>query len=219
MAPSPLRPGLHFCLVGDDPIFLDLVSGRYFRLPDHQAKAFCALVASGMVDRIALQAAGLGDLAGVADKPLALEPCRWTLPDQACDALNHGGLPLAETARALRQQRSYERALARRGLAPLCEELAALTVKAVSRPIGIDDAAGRLVRGFQFACFLRTAADRCLPRSLALVDLLARRGWRAHAVLGVRQGPFAAHCWVQAGRMVLNDTPEAVACFTPILAL
>jgi hypothetical protein len=126
-------------------------------------------------------------------------------------------LPLAETARALRRQRHFERALARRGLAALCDELAVLTASAVSRPIGIDDAAGRLVRGFQFACYLRTAADRCLPRSLALVDLLARRGWRAHAVL--RQGPFAAHCWVQSGRMVLNDTPEAVACFTPILAL
>ncbi|NMN04818.1 MULTISPECIES: lasso peptide biosynthesis B2 protein [unclassified Novosphingobium] len=219
MAPSLLRPGLHFCLVGDDPIFLDLVTGRYFRLPDQQAQAFCALVATGLVDRTALLAAGLGELAGAASDPLPLEPCRWSLPDQPCGALADGGLPLPETARALRRQRHFERALARRGLAALCDELAALTAKAVSRPIGSDDAAGRLVRGFQFACFLRTAADRCLPRSLALVDLLARCGWRAHAVLGVRQGPFAAHCWAQAGRMVLNDTPEAVACFIPILAL
>lgn len=219
MAPSLLRPGLHFCLVGDDPIFLDLVTGRYLRLPGEKAQAFCRLIAAGPVDRSAFLAAGLGELAGTGSDRLPLAPCGWALPDQPCDALEHGGFPLAETARALRRQGHFERALARRGLAALYDELAVLTAKAIARPIGLDDAAGRLVRGFQFACLLRTAADRCLPRSLALVDLLARRGWRAHAVLGVRQGPFAAHCWVQAGRMVLNDTPEAVACFTPILAL
>ena len=39
----------------------------------------------------------------------------------------------------------------------------------------------------------------------------------ADVVLAVKLGPFAAHCWTQIGDQVLNDTPEEVARFTPIL--
>jgi hypothetical protein len=36
-------------------------------------------------------------------------------------------------------------------------------------------------------------------------------------VIGVKLNPFAAHCWLQVGDVVLNDLPERVAAFTPIL--
>jgi hypothetical protein len=38
-------------------------------------------------------------------------------------------------------------------------------------------------------------------------------------VIGVRTQPFGAHSWVQNGAVVLNDTPERVSSFTPILAV
>jgi hypothetical protein len=35
----------------------------------------------------------------------------------------------------------------------------------------------------------------------------------------VQTKPFAAHCWVQQGDVVFNDTPEHVRRYTPILAV
>jgi hypothetical protein len=36
-------------------------------------------------------------------------------------------------------------------------------------------------------------------------------------VMGVSGRPFAAHCWVQVGDRVVNDTLDHVILFTPIL--
>jgi hypothetical protein len=64
---------------------------------------------------------------------------------------------------------------------------------------------------------LRTAADRCLPRSIALALRLARDGLAAQLVIGVRTNPFGAHSWAQHEDEVLNDSVEEVLRFTPIL--
>ena len=64
---------------------------------------------------------------------------------------------------------------------------------------------------------LRTAADRCLPRSIALALRLARHGFAAQLVIGVRTNPFGAHSWTQHEGAVLNDSVEEVLRFKPIL--
>ena len=56
----------------------------------------------------------------------------------------------------------------------------------------------------------------CLLDSIALVRFLARRGLYAQLVFGVTDDPFSAHCWVQAGDLVLNDTVGDVSAHTPI---
>ena len=66
---------------------------------------------------------------------------------------------------------------------------------------------------------LRTAADRCLSRSIALALCLARHHCRANVILGVKLAPFAAHCWAQHGDAVLNDELEEVRRYQPILVL
>jgi hypothetical protein len=63
------------------------------------------------------------------------------------------------------------------------------------------------------------AQDACLFDSLSIVELLARRGIFPTWVFGVQTAPFAAHCWVQDGDVVFNDSPERVRRFTPILAI
>lgn len=60
---------------------------------------------------------------------------------------------------------------------------------------------------------------RCLPDGLALHAVLCRCGIAARLIIGVRDQPFAAHCWVAVGDAVLNDPLEAVAELTPIFAL
>lgn len=63
---------------------------------------------------------------------------------------------------------------------------------------------------------LFTARAQCLLDSLALIEFLARSGFAARWVVGVRTGPFAAHSWVQSGHSVLNDQHEYVRQFRPI---
>lgn len=56
----------------------------------------------------------------------------------------------------------------------------------------------------------------CLLDSLSLLRFLSRRGVPANIVIGVAPEPFAAHCWVQVGDMVLNETLSDANAHTPI---
>lgn len=57
----------------------------------------------------------------------------------------------------------------------------------------------------------------CLFDSLALLHFLARFDVYPDWVFGVSADPFEAHCSVQWGNMVLNDTVERVSALTPIM--
>jgi len=49
-----------------------------------------------------------------------------------------------------------------------------------------------------------------------LVRFLARRRLSASIVFAVTTNPFNAHCWVQSGDLVLNDTVGNAILHTPI---
>lgn len=57
----------------------------------------------------------------------------------------------------------------------------------------------------------------CLFDSLALLYFLARYDAFPNWVYGVKLEPFAAHCWVQAGGLVINDIIDNVRDYTPIM--
>lgn len=59
----------------------------------------------------------------------------------------------------------------------------------------------------------------CLRDALALHHVLARRRLSSQLVFGVRLDPFGAHCWVQAGDVLLSDHLDPVRQMKPILAL
>lgn len=63
------------------------------------------------------------------------------------------------------------------------------------------------------------ARDQCLLDSLALLRWLGDLRSGAALVFGVKLNPFAAHCWVQADDLVLNDRLDNVAAFTPLLMI
>lgn len=82
------------------------------------------------------------------------------------------------------------------------------------------DAARPLVEAFVYLRPLFfTTKDECLFDSLVLVELLARHDLFPDWIIGVSTNPFKAHSWVHANDRVLNDQPERVARFTPILAV
>ena len=59
----------------------------------------------------------------------------------------------------------------------------------------------------------------CLFDSLALLEFLAYYNIYPQWVFGVRAQPFNAHCWLQEGDYVLNDTHEYIRGFTPIMTV
>ncbi len=59
----------------------------------------------------------------------------------------------------------------------------------------------------------------CFYRAFLLLRVLRWRGLDARWVFGVRTWPFMAHCWLQVGDLVLDDTADRLEAFKPILVV
>jgi len=88
------------------------------------------------------------------------------------------------------------------------------SVDAKNKDLARHVAAFRLMYGMLF-----TGRQACLFNSLMLTEFLARYLLFPACVIGVESAPFAAHCWVQYQGTVLNDVPQEVNRFVPILVL
>jgi hypothetical protein len=64
-----------------------------------------------------------------------------------------------------------------------------------------------------------SARQKCLFNCLVLLEFLAYFRVFPTLVVGVTTFPFKAHSWLQAGRVVLTDSPESTAEYTPILVV
>jgi hypothetical protein len=148
-------------------------------------------------------------------------PIAYRLPTEAIDsdsppssrwlACTHAGSFFASSARASRELR---------------EKCFSVVLDQV-RQRKARNAAGAGRFDIERALLLASVFDRlrplypegydCLPDSLRLIHFLARSGVFPDWVFGVVADPFEAHCWVQAGSVVLNDRIERVSAFTPIM--
>lgn len=194
-----------WCVIDGIAVFLDLPGDRFYRLGE-QANARFISERCCPVDR-------------PVQPPLLPLPASWLAPSRQSPAIDDGAFRVAGVARALWMQRRTERRLAARSLSSVLLELRSATDRVRGLDHLLSELASREVRAFEHARLLRTAADRCLPRSIALALCLTRRKCRAFTVLGVKLAPFAAHCWVQWGDSVLNDELEEVKRYTPILVV
>jgi hypothetical protein len=80
-------------------------------------------------------------------------------------------------------------------------------------------AAEDLVRAFSVLRPIYPRDYLCLFDSLALIEFLAAHRLFPTWVFGVTSDPFMAHCWVQEGSTVVNDTVEHVAAFAPLMTV
>ena len=64
-----------------------------------------------------------------------------------------------------------------------------------------------------------TLRRACLLDSLTMVRFLDAEGIYPDWVFGVKTEPFDAHCWIQQGEAVLNDAPDRVRQYSPILVV
>jgi len=83
---------------------------------------------------------------------------------------------------------------------------------------------GRPADSRLIAIFKRTAAHvpfahNCMHRSLALQRMLARRGTAAQLRIGIGAKPnlFPGHAWLECGGAVINDDPELVRRYAPLV--
>jgi hypothetical protein len=93
------------------------------------------------------------------------------------------------------------------------------TERAASGPRDPDAARLRVLVGTftRLRPLFYTLRSACLLDSLTLVHFLGAEGIHPDWVFGVKTEPFDAHCWVQQGEIVLNDAPDRVRQYSPIL--
>jgi hypothetical protein len=88
-----------------------------------------------------------------------------------------------------------------------------------SAPVpSLDDASG-LMAAFKELRPWYPRVYLCLFDSIALLEFLASYRVFPRIVFGVVADPFQAHCWLQDGEVVINDSLERVRRYTPILCI
>lgn len=215
-----LRHDLSYCLIDGRPIFLDIEKDRYFRLGTALEGAFLEHVLAGgnpqyphaLVDHGILVPGPTTDCC--AHQPLAL-PCRSLVELRAQPKR-------AEVVAILEVFSIVWNVRRRLRTRPLKETIQALAHSREGRRVAMaatDPVDPRILD--TASLFLRSRPyvpieTSCLLDSLALAQYLARRGLLVNIVFGVTDDPFSAHCWVQTGDMVLNDTVGNALAHTPI---
>ena len=210
-----LHPKVHSAVVGSDLVLLDLRSGRYYCLAD------CApLLKAGSGGRTLEP----GQRQIPCFEPAILSPQLtpvWPPPrptlEPTSDLLHLAMVPqgrpsagrfLAATSDALLR---YPR---RTFGALVAEAVRSRSPSVIQDPQSLASA----IAFNGFAPYLPVGA-KCLLRSYLLLRQLWREGLDAAWVFGVRTYPFAAHCWLQSGEVVLDDHWERVSAYQPILAV
>lgn len=211
---------LSFCACGARLVFLDLARDRYFHLSAPLEAAMRAASAggpapAGAIARLVARGLLVSDSAvGRPVAPVAATAPRRSVVESAATAPGIAWEAAPEVAWRLALARHDLRT---RTLAGVLGRVA--RTKSILQRRGGPAHQGvieRLAARFLSAQRLTPAAPVCLPDSLALLTYLFSRGASGDLVIAVSDPPFQAHCWVQAGDLVLNSPLDLARSFTPI---
>ncbi|TAL84692.1 MAG: lasso peptide biosynthesis B2 protein [Rhodanobacter sp.] len=221
-----LRENLSYCDVDEQLIFLDVAQDRYFKLTgvlENAMRRFKAhedvaptLVSGLVAARILIEAPNLRARAAIPD---IRRPTCSAIEQLATIAAQRIGMATALEVMAIVW--STHRQLKTRALKTNLAEASAYRDKKagaheVATPAAPEDtllqATGQFARARRYV----PIKPICLLDSLSLLRFLSRRGLSANIVFGVTPEPFVAHCWAQAGDMVLNETLFDAHAYTPI---
>jgi hypothetical protein len=218
----PLAPHVRACRSHGCYVFLDLVSNRYFALSRGESEHLSELLASPLPSAppgwlSALYAKGL--FITSAQTPTCMDTSLIIAEPMHCIAAGSLSSNSCDARIALRA--AFACAWARRMLRHCSLQDLALRVATWHRDNTPSDCElqdlvchFRRVRPWLFA-----ARNRCLLHSLALLHFLAQFHHRATWVFGVNTQPWGAHSWVQTDAFILDDTPEHVRPYAPILVI
>jgi hypothetical protein len=209
-----LADDLYYADVDGRFIFLDLTADRYFALPAPLNLAFQHMLAGANIANASLieglMGTGVLTASVVARWPRAssIAVATHALPDR-------GQFNLGDVVRALACQYFTMWQMRRLDLARVLA-WASKADNAASRK-GAD--VMRIAHAFAQSDALLSLHDKCLMKSIALLRALRSNGHEAELVIAVQARPFVAHCWVQWNGTVLNDDPDHVRTFVPIVCI
>lgn len=210
-----LSPGISFCWAGDDLVFLDLRTDRYFQLAPRDRQLF---------ERLCHQEAADADLARFAAADIVrridgvsdLAPAHPTLAPDDIYGLEQ---PKASLRGAVEVGFHVVRSRAAIRSVRLARTIAELSRQKARADVLADAAILATAMRFDANRSIVPIARRCLIDSVALARMLLGRGLAADLIFGIRTGPFAAHCWLQAGEHILTCPHDEARNFTPILVI
>lgn len=210
---------VHAAQVETDVVMLDIVSDAYFCLVG--ARDHLRLGPGRQVEASPPQAADDLIAAGLLT-PQLLTGAASSAFERSAPAVTRG---LEGETKAVTPQAFFDAAAANLRAAKAMAELPFSAVLALAGPLApsaFDPPDARLLAEAGRFDRLSPWLPRpglCLMRSLQQRLYLQRRGHHAAWVFGVRTWPFEAHCWLQAGTVVLDDHVDHAAGFTPILVV
>jgi hypothetical protein len=235
--PYRLAPHVHACRTGRDVVMLDLKRDRYFGVDPLDARELAPLVShfpapaqneSGNVQTPSPSSSLLDELleAGtILSSQQALNDARRTELERPEAALIEGyadirvHITVVDITRMLAAVAIAGALMKWGSLYRISRYIASSSRHACRHPFDINRARERIATFNRLRPFLYTSAEACLFSSLAIQSFLARDKLFPQFVFGVATRPFKAHCWLQRDGVVLNDMPEHVREYTPILVI
>ncbi|MGF7156089.1 lasso peptide biosynthesis B2 protein [Novosphingobium gossypii] len=215
MANYGMRPGVTFCRIGEQSIFLDIFGDRYFCLQSRLDTAFGDLVERGQIDEHDGTALiDIGILVAEGGGPVRPCPLRADAAPRPNRAEQRKLRP-ASVAQALLSRVRWTRRVRTKPLAHNIATLSGLQESSAMMDPPVD-VLSRIEEAHRHAALLWGTAGRCLPTAMAIMSDLSHGGVAAHLVFGVKLGPFGAHSWVEAQGRPIGEDPENVDRFVPI---
>ncbi|MDQ1193789.1 hypothetical protein QE419_002555 [Brevundimonas vesicularis] len=208
---SALADGVHMAACDEDVVVLDTRSDLYSCLPDASPHL---IIGDGWIDGPDALIAHLSAAGFVTSAPV---PPRHSIPPRPVRAL-----PLPTGRARLADEIGFWRAaLDAWRLGPGRRPLQALLADPAPAPCAAHDLEkiARLTAVFVERLPWDPNQGACLYRAWLLRRLLRMFGQDATWVFAVKTWPFGAHCWLQVGDAILDDDPDRLNLYTPILAV
>lgn len=217
-----LHADLSFCRSGDRLVFLDIAGDRYFSLPTPMERTLSAYLQGDECadhDLRALTERGiLVDVATAGDINRAhIRSARRSAMEAPASDVRLRLRDLAEVlVLVVRARLELKFSSLKRILDDIATRASDEASQTRSDPASSEAQIAAAAAVFRRARLFVPVETRCLLDSIAMARFLRRRDLHARIVFGVAFDPFTAHCWVQTGDLVLNDTAGNVASHTPI---
>lgn len=213
-----LRPSVRYATIGDDIILLDITANRYFAIPLAKRPSFLR-----MLSRSDLSTSDYRELKVYLECGMIVEG-EYTNP---CPPLSTTDLKPLNLARTILKPENLVRAILGRQRSRIELKIRSFSgiLSGIAKSKQIDGMSRSvedmhlIASSFRHTSGLFARHDQCLPLSIALVRECIRHRLPAQLVLGVQTTPFNAHAWVQIDNTLINDDPDFVKDFTPILVV
>ena len=239
MQPYLLAPHVYPCVSGQHVVLMDLERDKYVavapahrlsgwvrgwpvgavqgtEVPDHADGAPDALVSQMLAHGMLVTDPYVG-------KPAV--PVATLRPQRSLMELDIDERPRASTAQLWRFAGSCLRAQLSLKLRPIHSIVEAARARKVREGVRAPQEPDPIRARSLVAAFARlrplfySPRTACLLDSLTLLHFLNPEGIHPDWVFGVKTEPFDAHCWIQQGEVLLNDVPDRVRQYSPILVV